>query len=915
MSRRTLELVHDGPATAARAGGEAAPELSYLARDYASFRQLILDRLAQLIPDWQERHVPDMGITLVDLLAYLGDHLSYFQDAVATEAYLGTARQRVSARRHARLVDYPMHEGCNARTFVHVEVAREVAAVEVDAGEVYFVTAFPGAPDGPALIGEEELHDRALPGSYLVFEPVPLQPPARILASDLPPLERLAPGPQPAPEAADESMLTPRQQPSREDEQRSTLEGRLISVGGAPPPVAALIDGQVSPELPGTLQELAQPDADQRDSPTAPARTRRAERARAAAERELQRAADALLDVPELGELLGTAARSPDEPRGAPAPDADPAVATHLRGGALRRHNRQLLDRALLDHRSPDRRSRPAEPAPIRGRGRLTFYRAHNELDAAPVFDQDGRLVKLSLTARPPDQGQPEELSLREGDLLLLEHQGGATADRHHVIRLATVRLSASRPPGRQGEAATLVTWGPEDALPASWGIAPDRPITLVARGNVVLVDHGLTVRDERLAPEQLPGGAAARVRLAQAPLTFAQPLPERQLSARGLLAQEPREALPQLTLYSAVDPWQNLDTVINISRDPYRPCWRHEWTPQRDLLSSGPRDPHFVAELDDQGAAQLRFGDGERGIRPEHLGRDDAPYTATYRVGNGLAGNIRPGSLRYMVYTRSYPYGIRGISQPLAARGGAPAEPIEEVRLFAPDYFRARIERAITADDYAEIVMREFAGSVQRAVATVGWNGTRYAAFVAIDPWASVAEQDRPGLCREIRDRLVARYRRMGHAVVVREATYVPIDLKLVVDLAPGAQVGVVRPALIELLTGSRPPDGRPGFFHPDNLTFGEDIYRSRLEALAHRVPGVQAVTVARLQRLGRGPDGELERGVLLLGPREIARLAAAPQPGDGALELEFQQRSDDARGPAAAPARRAEPAPVTTP
>ena len=73
------------------------------------------------MPDWRERHVPDLGIALVELLAYVGDHLSYYQDAVATEAYLDTARQRISVRRHARLVDYPMHEGCNARAWVFVD--------------------------------------------------------------------------------------------------------------------------------------------------------------------------------------------------------------------------------------------------------------------------------------------------------------------------------------------------------------------------------------------------------------------------------------------------------------------------------------------------------------------------------------------------------------------------------------------------------------------------------------------------------------------------------------------------------------------------------------------------------------------------------------------------------------------------
>ena len=101
---------------------EEPPEISYLAKDYSSFRQLMLDRMALLVPQWRERNPADFGILLIELLAYAGDYLSYRQDAVATEAYLGTARNRSSVRRHARLVDYFMHDGCNARTWAHIEV-------------------------------------------------------------------------------------------------------------------------------------------------------------------------------------------------------------------------------------------------------------------------------------------------------------------------------------------------------------------------------------------------------------------------------------------------------------------------------------------------------------------------------------------------------------------------------------------------------------------------------------------------------------------------------------------------------------------------------------------------------------------------------------------------------------------------
>ncbi|MFB2894815.1 putative baseplate assembly protein [Aerosakkonemataceae cyanobacterium BLCC-F50] len=99
-----------------------APVIDYLAKDYASLRRLMLDRLAVTIPQWQERNPADLGIMLVEILAHAADYLSYYQDAVATEAYLGTARKRVSVRRHARLLDYLMHDGCNARAWVAIEL-------------------------------------------------------------------------------------------------------------------------------------------------------------------------------------------------------------------------------------------------------------------------------------------------------------------------------------------------------------------------------------------------------------------------------------------------------------------------------------------------------------------------------------------------------------------------------------------------------------------------------------------------------------------------------------------------------------------------------------------------------------------------------------------------------------------------
>src|SRR5262249_38455350 len=147
-----------------------APDINYLAKDYASFRQLVLDRLAVIMPDWQERHVPDLGITLVELLAYVGDYLSYYQDAVATEAYLDTARKRISVRRHARLVDYRLHEGCNARAWVTVWTDSDLP--ELPANEFYFITGFAGIKASAGqVVKAEDLEHRPF-GPYEASEPL-----------------------------------------------------------------------------------------------------------------------------------------------------------------------------------------------------------------------------------------------------------------------------------------------------------------------------------------------------------------------------------------------------------------------------------------------------------------------------------------------------------------------------------------------------------------------------------------------------------------------------------------------------------------------------------------------------------------------------------------------------------------------
>ena len=134
----------------------------------------------------------------------------------------------------------------------------------------------------------------------------------------------------------------------------------------------------------------------------------------------------------------------------------------------------------------------------------------------------------------------------------------------------------------------------------------------------------------------------------------------------------------------------------------------------------------------------------------------------------------------------------------------------------------------------------------------------------------------------------LLQPYRRVLHDVAVVPATYVPLRVALLVCVLPDYLRGHVEAALRLALGSGRLPDGRLGFFHPDNLTFGEGIYLSRLVAAAHGVEGVEGVQVTRLQRLFEAPNQEIARGVLPLGTFEVAQLDNDPSfPEHGRLAL----------------------------
>ncbi len=101
----------------------ADPPIDYLAKDYDSFRHLLMAWMEKKVPGWQPTSEADLSQMLLSLFSAAADELSDFQDRVMNEAYLATARSRVSLARHARLMDYHVHQGNQTSTRLALKLA------------------------------------------------------------------------------------------------------------------------------------------------------------------------------------------------------------------------------------------------------------------------------------------------------------------------------------------------------------------------------------------------------------------------------------------------------------------------------------------------------------------------------------------------------------------------------------------------------------------------------------------------------------------------------------------------------------------------------------------------------------------------------------------------------------------------
>ena len=322
-----------------------------------------------------------------------------------------------------------------------------------------------------------------------------------------------------------------------------------------------------------------------------------------------------------------------------------------------------------------------------------------------------------------------------------------------------------------------------------------------------------------------------------------------------------PQDALPALTSTS----------VLNAQT-------KH-WTPLRDLLNSEPSDTEFVVEVERDGTASLRFGDNTHGLRPD----PGTSFTASYRVGNGAAGNVGAGSLVHIISGDS---GIDAVRNPLAALGGVEPEGIENVRQRAPYAYR-RQERAVAPDDYASVTERH--AEVQRAATSFRWTGSWRTVFVTVDRLGGLPV-DAP--FEETIVRFLDGYRMAGHDVAVGAPRFVSLEIEMLVCVKPDYFRSDVKQALLEVFSNRILSDGRRGTFHPDSFTFGQPVYLSKLYSAAQPVEGVDSVQITKFQRQGNDMSDATANGVLEIGRLEIARCDNDPNfPERGVFRLTLRE------------------------
>lgn len=129
--------------------------IPYRIGTFATFRETMLEAIAgePALSKLTSRAETDYAVTLIELFAALGDVLTFYNERIANELYLRTARERDSVLRLARLLGYRLRPGLAAQTMLEFTLD---AGAETHIRKSLKVMSVPGQDERPQIFETTE---------------------------------------------------------------------------------------------------------------------------------------------------------------------------------------------------------------------------------------------------------------------------------------------------------------------------------------------------------------------------------------------------------------------------------------------------------------------------------------------------------------------------------------------------------------------------------------------------------------------------------------------------------------------------------------------------------------------------------------------------------------------------------------
>jgi hypothetical protein len=408
-------------------------------------------------------------------------------------------------------------------------------------------------------------------------------------------------------------------------------------------------------------------------------------------------------------------------------------------------------------------------------------------------------------------------------------------------------------PQGNGGAGAWFVRvyWRPEDRLRQRYcfitrctGVPPNENVSGFT-GNLLPATHGRPHRAEfHPAGTNLP--ADDNSQLIRVDHRYLEPTPW------GVLATLPRGPLA----YRYTPPGGDVRpvTTLEVSVDGFASPWME----QIDLISSQDDDEHFIVETDEMECSRIRFGNGRNGRALPQATR----VVSLYQVGAGSDGNVGADTLTG--FDSAAVAAVNSVRNPFDVVDGRTAQPAAEIIRRVPEHRRSRQLRAVTLADYEK--RAESLDEVAHASARYAWTGSWRAVRVAIDPVGTTE------LTRSTINRIAGHLnagRLIGDDLEVRQARYVALDIKVRLCAHQDYWIEDLETELEMEFSDGYTADGRPGFFHPDEWTFGQTLHASQIIGRALEVTGVERVLSVSMRRFNAGLG--MSTSVITLLPHEL--------------------------------------------